>query len=85
MSSQTSMGVMLAIAVGAIMAGTTPIPLQLQSAYGFVIRETDDAIAASGDNVYVLLNGNKMGKWEVMIICRRSKSKQYFKIKFISR
>lgn len=67
MRSQTSMGVMLTIALGVAMAGTTPMPLQLQSAYAFVIRETDDdAIAASGNNVYVLWSSNKTGKWEVM-------------------
>jgi hypothetical protein len=60
------MGVMLTIALGATIAGMTPIPLQLQSAYAFVIRETDDAIAASGNNVYVLWTNDKTGKWEVM-------------------
>jgi hypothetical protein len=77
MKSQTSMGVMLTIALGATMAGTTPIPLQLQSAYGFVIRETDDAIAASGDNVYVLWSSNKTGKWEVMIRVSNDNGKSF--------
>ncbi len=77
MRSQTSMGVMLTIAIGAAMAGTTPIPLQLQSSYAFVIRETDDDIAASGNNVYVIWCSNKTGKWEVMIRVSNDNGKSF--------
>ena len=77
MRLQTSMGVMFAIALAATMTGTTPMPLQLQSAYAFVIRETDDDIAASGNNVYVLWSSNKTGKWEVMIRISNDNGKSF--------
>ena len=77
MRSRTYMGVMLTIAIGATMAGTTPIPLQLQSANAFVIRETDDDIAASGNNVYVIWSNNKTGKWEVMIRISNDNGKSF--------
>jgi hypothetical protein len=77
LKSLTSMAVMLTIAIGATMAGTTPIPLQLQSAYAFVIRETDDDIAASDNNVYVIWSSNKTGKWEVMIRISNDNGKSF--------
>jgi peroxiredoxin len=77
MRSQTSMAFMLTIALGATMAGATPIPLQLQSAYAFVIKEIDDAIAASGNNVYVLWSSDKTGRWEVMIRVSNDNGKSF--------